>query len=164
MSGCRNYCKGCFQPETWDFDHGKPFTEETELRLLRLLAPSYINGLSVLGGEPFEPENQETLVPALRRIRERYPQKTIWVYTGCIYEQIVRPGSRVNCRYTESLLKCVDVLVDGPFVEERKDISLVFRGSANQRILDVKKTRETGKAVLYDQGGLRGVREGGNRR
>lgn len=128
VSGCRRHCKGCFQPETWAFDYGKPFTHETETALLRLLEPDYIDGISILGGEPFEPENQEALVPFLTRLLGAMPHKTIWIYTGFVYEEL---------RGKSDLLRLVDVLVDGPFIEEQRDISLRFRGSGNQRLIDV---------------------------
>ena len=148
VSGCRNRCKGCFQPETWNFDYGKPYTQETEDALLQALAPSYVEGLTLLGGEPFEPENQRVLVQLLRRVRERYPEKNVWSYSGYTIEEI-RSGGHPHCEVSEEMLSMIDVLVDGKFVEELKDISLKFRGSANQRILDVKKTLEKNEIVLY---------------
>ena len=144
VSGCRNHCPGCFQPETWSFTHGQPFTEETETQLLSLLAPSYIAGLSVLGGEPFEPENQIALLPFLRRVRTQYPEKTIWCYTGFVYETLLREECRGHCEHTASILELLDVLVDGPFVETEYDISLRFRGSRNQRLIALGETRRTG--------------------
>ena len=128
VSGCRNHCKGCFQPETWDFDYGKPFTKETEDEIISALRPSWIQGLSILGGEPMEPENQEVLVPFLERVKAELPDKDIWLYSGYKYEALL--GSK--------LLPLVDVLVDGPFIEAEKDISLSFRGSRNQRIIHLK--------------------------
>ena len=151
VSGCGNRCKGCFQPQTWAFDYGKPFTEETEQRLLALLSPGYINGLSLLGGEPFEPENQRALLPFLRRVREAYPGKTIWAFSGFTYEQLLDPGSRARCDCTDELLNLLDVLVDGPFVERLHDISLRFRGSSNQRLIDLNETRRAGRLVLWDK-------------
>ena len=150
VSGCTHRCKGCFNPDQWDFAYGEPFTREVEDRLLESLAPDFISGLSVLGGEPMEPENQRALLPFLRRVRERFGTgKTIWVYTGCVLEELL-PGSRdrndaplLSSRWrteaTDELLSLVDVLVDGPFVEELKDISLQFRGSSNQRIIRLKE-------------------------
>lgn len=158
VSGCRNHCKGCFQPETWDFTYGKIFTDETERKILGQLAPIYINGLSLLGGDPFEPENQQRLAPFLRRVKDAYPKKSIWAYTGHIYEQIVRDGSKTHCDATDTMLSCIDVLVDGPFIEARKDISLRFRGSSNQRIIDVKKTQCAGHVVLKSGMGDRRAR------
>ena len=125
VSGCRNHCKGCFQPETWDFDYGQPFTEETEKEIIKALRPSWIQGLSILGGDPMEPENQEALLPFLRSTKEELPGKDVWLYTGYRLEDV--SGS--------PLLPYVDVVVDGPFVEAEKDISLAFRGSSNQRII-----------------------------
>ena len=148
VSGCRNRCPGCFQPQTWDFGYGRPFTAETEEELLSLLAPDYINGLSLLGGEPFEPENQRALLPFLRRVRERYPRKDIWCFTGFLYEDLLAGEGRPRCEATEELLALLDVLVDGRFVEAQKDISLRFRGSANQRLIDLRATRQRGELVL----------------
>ena len=152
VSGCTNGCKGCFQPETWAFDYGRPFTAETEAELLALLAPDYINGLTLLGGDPFEPENQRALLPFVRRVRETYPRKTIWAFTGFLYEALLTDGSHPRCEATDALLGAVDVLVDGPFVERLHDISLRFRGSSNQRVIDLNKTRESGAVVLWSDG------------
>lgn len=139
VSGCRNCCKGCFNPETWDFSYGTPYTEETERYIIELLKPSYINGLSLLGGEPFEPENQRELVGLLKKIRTEYPEKDIWCYTGYVYEQDLTKGGRKYTEVTDELLSYVDVLVDGQFIEEQKDLTLAFRGSSNQRILHLRK-------------------------
>ena len=141
VSGCTNRCKGCFQPETWDFCYGEPFTGETEERLLCMLRPAYIRGLTVLGGEPFEPENQLVLAPFVRRVREAFPAKDVWCYTGCVYERDLLAPSRWRTAVTDGLLADIDVLVDGPFVESLKDISLQFRGSSNQRILRLAEGR-----------------------
>ena len=149
VSGCTNRCPGCFQPETWDFAYGEPFTDQTEQTLLDMLAPGYINGLTLLGGDPFEPENQRTLVPFLHRVRQTYPGKTVWAFTGFVYEDLLRDGSHARCEVTDEMLGMIDVLVDGPFVERQKDISLRFRGSANQRLIDMNRTRETGEVVLW---------------
>ena len=151
VSGCTNHCKGCFQPQTWDFGFGKPFTEETEETLLRLLAPAYVNGLTLLGGEPFEPENQRALLPFLRRVREQYPQKTIWGFSGFTLDQLQTAGSHPRCEATDEMLSLLDVLVDGRFVEEKHDISLRFRGSSNQRLIDMNETRRRGEIVLWDK-------------
>lgn len=141
VSGCTHHCKGCFNPDQWSFDYGEPFDEKAEDTVLGLMAPSYIAGLSILGGEPMEPENQRALVPFLRRLRDRFGlSKTVWVYTGCVLEtQLKAGGSRWRTEVTDEFLTLIDVLVDGPFVEEKKDISLKFRGSSNQRIIDIKK-------------------------
>ena len=151
VSGCTNRCEHCFQPETWDFQYGQPFTQETEEKLLALLEPDYINGLTLLGGEPFEPENQRALLPFLRRVRARYPQKTIWAFSGFTLEELRTPGSHPHCEATEPMLEIIDVLVDGRYVEAKKDISLRFRGSSNQRLIDMVRTREQGRIVLWDQ-------------
>lgn len=147
VSGCRHHCKGCFNAETWDFQYGEPFTENTELRIMKLLEPDYIQGLSLLGGEPFEPENQKVLAAVLRRIREKYPQKDVWCYTGYLYDVDLIPGGKVFTDVTKEMLSYIDVLVDGEFVEEQKDLSLVFRGSRNQRILLLGKARTEGVEV-----------------
>ncbi len=149
VSGCTNRCEGCFQPETWDFNYGEPFTAETEGRILNLLAPSYINGLTLLGGDPFEPENQRALTPFLRRVRALYPDKTVWAFTGFLYEDLLRDGSHPRCEVTDEMLSLIDVLVDGPFVQRLKDISLRFRGSSNQRLIDLSMTRETGQITIW---------------
>ena len=148
VSGCTNHCKNCFQPQTWDFEFGQPFTAETEEQLLAMLRPDYINGLTVLGGEPFEPSNQRALLPFLRRVRETYPEKNIWCFSGFTYEELKTEGSHPRCEVTDEMLDQLDVLVDGRFVEELKDISLRFRGSSNQRLIDMKKSREAGELVL----------------
>ena len=150
VSGCTRRCKNCFNPETWSFDYGKPFTPEVEEELLRALEPSYINGLTVLGGEPFEPANQQALLPFLRRVRGCFPQKDIWCYTGCTLDRDLVPGGSHYCGATGELLRCVDVLVDGAFVEELKDITLRFRGSSNQRLIDLNRTRASGAVVLWE--------------
>ncbi|MCF2682099.1 anaerobic ribonucleoside-triphosphate reductase activating protein [Faecalicatena contorta] len=139
VSGCRHHCKGCFNSETWDFQYGNPYTKETEEEIIRLLKPDFIQGFTLLGGEPFEPENQVELVKLLKRIRETYPKKDIWCYSGYLYDVDMIPGGKVYTEVTEEMLSYIDVLVDGKFVEELKDITLVFRGSSNQRILHLKE-------------------------
>ena len=148
VSGCTNHCKNCFQPQTWDFGYGQPFTEETEAELLRLLSPRYIRGLTLLGGEPFEPENQRALLPFLRKLRRELPEKTVWAFTGFTWEELHTEGSHPRCEVTDELLSLIDVLVDGRYVEELKDIGLRFRGSSNQRLLDLNATRASGKLTL----------------
>lgn len=148
VSGCTNHCKNCFQPQTWDFDFGEPFTEETEERLLEMLKPDYINGLTLLGGEPMEPQNQRALVPFLKRVREAYPNKNIWCFTGFTYEVLKTDGSHPRCEVTDEMLSLIDVLVDGRYVDELKDLTLQFRGSSNQRLIDMVKTRENGEVTL----------------
>ncbi len=135
VSGCTHRCKGCFNSSTWDFAAGDPFTPGVEERILALLEPGYIKGLSLLGGEPFEPENQAVLAPFLRRVRGRHPGKDVWCYTGCVLERDLLAPSRWRTEVTDDMLSSIDVLVDGPFVEALKDVSLAFRGSSNQRIL-----------------------------
>ncbi len=149
VSGCTNACKGCFQPETWDFCYGKPYTEETEQEILSAMDHPWIAGFTSLGGEPFEPSNQEVLVKLFKKIRETYPDKTIWSYSGFVYDKDLVPGGRRYTAVTDEMLSYLDVLVDGPFVLEKKNISLAFRGSENQRVIDMKKTLREGKVVLY---------------
>ena len=140
VSGCTRRCPGCFNAEAQAFDYGKPFTTAVEDEILDALAPGHIAGLTVLGGEPMEPENQRALLPFLRRVRDRFGDvKTVWVYTGCVLETELKAESRWRTEVTDELLSLVDVLVDGPFVEELKDISLKFRGSSNQRIIDLRR-------------------------
>ena len=152
VSGCRHHCRECFNSETWNFDFGVPFTEETEDEIIESLKPDYIDGLSLLGGEPFEPENQRVLVPFLVMLREKFPDKTVWCYTGFTIEQILgksEPKSRAATDVSNEMLSLIDVLVDGPYVESLHDISLKFRGSSNQRVIDMKKSIESNKIVLY---------------
>ena len=150
VSGCTNHCKNCFQPQTWAFDYGRPFTKATEDELLAMLAPSYINGLTLLGGEPFEPDNQRALLPFLRRVRALLPEKNIWSFTGFTWEQLHTDGSHPRCEVTDELLSLLDVLVDGRYEETLHDISLRFRGSSNQRIIDVPATLQSGTLTLWD--------------
>lgn len=151
VSGCTNHCENCFQPETWDFDYGKEFTSETEDELLKLLSPSYIAGLTVLGGEPFEPSNQRALLPFLKRVRETFPSKTIWIYSGFTFEQLLNRNEHCSCEATREILSICDVLVDGRFINSLKDITLLFRGSSNQRLIDLKETLKTDKIKLWTQ-------------
>ena len=157
VSGCTHHCPGCFNEDTWDFCYGKEYTEATEKEILQALEPGYINGLSLLGGEPFEPQNQEVLVRLLRKVRERYPQKDIWCYSGYLFDRELLGESRARCGYTDEMLSMLDVLVDGRFVESLKDITLVFRGSSNQRLIDVKKSLKAGSFVLWEPKIKRGV-------
>ena len=150
VSGCTHFCKGCFNSEAWDFNYGQPFTTEVEEELLEALAPSWIDGLTLLGGEPMEPQNQRALLPFLKRIKEMYPKKTIWCFSGYTLEDELLKDSRARCEVTDEMLSLIDVLVDGEFVEELKDISLRFKGSSNQRLIDLKPTLATGKAVIWD--------------
>ena len=151
VSGCRHHCKGCFNSETWDFQYGVPFTEETQDKILELLKPGYIQGFTLLGGEPFEPENQRALLPFLQKVREKYPQKDIWCFSGFTWEELRTEGSHSRCECTDGMLSCLDVLVEGRFVEAEKDISLRFRGSRNQRILDVPRSLRSGAPVFWEE-------------
>ncbi len=151
VSGCRNHCKNCFSQQTWAFDFGEPFTEETKKELIEELAPSHITGLTILGGEPFEPENQKDLLPLIRAVREALPAKTIWMYTGFTFEEL-HGDTRGNCgELTQEILSNIDVLVDGRFIEEKKNLRIRFRGSENQRIINMKETLQTGKLVLMNE-------------
>ena len=142
VSGCTHHCKGCFNEVAWAFDAGEPFTEEVAERIFSSLEPDWIAGLSLLGGEPFEPVNQRALVPFLREYKRRFPKKDLWCWTGYLYENdLVSPQGRARCEVTDEFLSMIDVLVDGPFVEAQKDISLRFRGSGNQRIIELRKNR-----------------------
>jgi len=141
VSGCRHHCEGCFNPQTWGFSYGNRFTDETKENIMNLLKPDYVRGFSLLGGEPFEPENQQVLAPFLKEIVERYPNKDIWCYSGYTFDVDMVPGGSIYTEYTNQMLDCIDVLVDGEFVLAKKDITLKFRGSSNQRVIDVKKSR-----------------------
>ena len=149
VSGCTNHCPDCFQPQTWDFHYGKPFTDDTRAEIFAELDKPYINGLTVLGGEPFEPENQRALLPFLKKVRERFPKKNIWCYTGYLFDKELLGESRARCECTDEMLSLIDVLVDGEFVQELYSVALAFRGSENQRIIDVKKSLETGEIVWH---------------
>ncbi len=149
VSGCTRHCKNCFNGIAWDFNYGKPFDEAAQEEILRLLSPDYIAGLSLLGGEPFEPSNQRALLPFVKKVRARFPKKNIWCYTGYTYRDGGIEEEQASCEVTRELISLFDVLVDGRFVEELKDIRLRFRGSANQRVIDVKRSLESGSVVLY---------------
>ena len=148
VSGCRHHCKNCFNYEAWDFSFGEPYTEGTEQKILESLAPDYISGLSVLGGEPMEPENQAGVLALVKKVKELFPQKTVWIYSGFTWEELMQ-GSRAATPLVREILQYTDVLVDGRFVEEKQNISLIFRGSENQRVIDVQKTLASGKIALY---------------
>lgn len=150
VSGCTHHCKGCFNPETWDFTYGSEYTEAAEREIINALEPDYIDGLTLLGGEPMEKVNQRRLLPLLKKVKKLYPNKTIWCYTGYTLETELLSDSRARCECTDELLSFIDVLVDGEFVEEKKNISLRFRGSSNQRLIDMKKTLEAGETVLWE--------------
>lgn len=150
-SGCTNRCEGCFQPETWDFCYGKEYTKETEDQLIQMLTNPNIQGLTLLGGDPFEPSNQRTLITLLRRVKQELPTKDVWAYTGFVYDQDLLEGQRKHTEVTDEMLSYIDVLVDGPFVIDEKDISLYFRGSTNQRVIDMPKTLKSGSVVIYHE-------------
>ena len=151
VSGCTHHCKGCFNPESWNFNYGQPFTEATQEHLLELLENEHIRGLSLLGGEPFEPENQRELLPFVRNFKALYPAKTVWCYSGYTWEQLTgKEPSPARCEVTDELLALLDVLVDGRFVQAEHDISLRFRGSRNQRLLDVPKSLAAGQPVWWE--------------
>ena len=148
VSGCTHRCKNCFNKEAWDFSYGEPFNENVENQILEMLAPSYIKGLSLLGGEPFEPQNVDGLLPLMRKV-VTLKDKDVWAYSGYTLEQLLaREGN--DGKKTRELLCYIDILVDGPFIEEKKSLRLKFRGSSNQRIIDVKKTLESGIITLAD--------------
>lgn len=150
VSGCTHHCKGCFNEMTWDFRYGRKFTKEDIEKIIKLLEPSYIAGLTLLGGEPMEYRNQQGLLPLLRRVKEQYPEKTIWCYTGYLYDKDILNDFCGKWEETREMLSYLDVIVDGEFVEAQKDISLRFRGSSNQRIIDVKKSREAAEIVMWE--------------
>ena len=151
VSGCTHRCKNCFNEVAWDFAYGNPFDAEIQEKIMRELASGYIEGLSLLGGEPLEPQNQEALYPFIKHVRNTYPNKTIWCYTGYVFDakRGILKEKHKNTKYTKELISMFDVLVDGPYIEKLKDIRLKFRGSSNQRVIDVQKTLETGECILY---------------
>lgn len=151
VSGCTHHCKNCFNSIAWDFLYGKPFTQETEEMLFNMLDHSYIAGLTLLGGEPLEPANQKGLISLLRKFREKFgDKKNIWCYTGYTFESDLLNASRARCDVTDEFLSYIDILVDGKFIEEKKDFRLKFRGSSNQRIIDVKKSLEQNETILFE--------------
>ena len=150
VSGCRHACPGCFNREAWDFDFGVPYTTAIEAEVLEALAPPFVEGLTLLGGEPFEPSNQRALVPFLEKVREQYPQKSIWSFSGFTLEELQTDGSHPRCEVTDRMLSLLDVLVDGRYVDELRNLSLRFRGSSNQRLIDMKATLREGSIVLWD--------------
>lgn len=144
VSGCRNHCKGCFSEQTWDFNYGKPYTEETKNEIIKSITPGYIKGITILGGEPFEPENQLEVLNLVKRIRQEFPQKSIWIYSGFLFEDLINENSksRGHTEHIKDILSNIDVLVDGKFDIELKNACIPYRGSSNQRIIDMKKTME----------------------
>ena len=151
VSGCRNHCKGCFNPETWDFNYGKPFTQEVEESIVKGLSPDYIMGFTLLGGDPFEPENAKVLAPFMKRLRAKYPDKSFWCFTGYDYERDLLTGKVGNYSDVMDILQTLDVLVDGRFEEPLKDLNLKFKGSSNQRTILVKQSLESDEVVLWDE-------------
>lgn len=147
VSGCNHHCKGCFNQCAWDFNYGKKFTEKEEQQIIDYMNHDYISGLSLLGGEPLEPRNQEGLLPLVKKVKEKFPNKDIWCYTGFDFEKDVVEKMAKNNETTRELLKYIDIIVDGKFEEDKKDLKLQFRGSSNQKIVDVKKSLQTGKIV-----------------
>ena len=160
VSGCTHRCPGCFNQEAWDFGFGKPFTQEVIDRILELLSPDFVSGLTLLGGEPFDPRNQESIVELLRQVKAKYPNKSIWAFSGYLFDKDILSGRLGDPAVTREYLSCLDVLVDGPFIEAQKNLSLRFRGSANQRLIDVPKSLKTGSVVLWEdwQGDGRGLK------
>ena len=150
VSGCTHCCEGCFNSQTWDFNFGKPFTEETEEEILKAMSPSNISGFTLLGGEPFEPQNQKVIVELLRKIKKAYPDKNIWCYTGYLFDRDLLGESRARCEYTDEMLSMIDVLVDGEFIAEKRNLMLNFRGSSNQRIILVQQSLKEEKVVLSE--------------
>ena len=160
VSGCTHRCKGCFNEVAWDFDYGQPFTQETIEEILNMLAPPHIAGITLLGGEPFEPQNQPALLDLLRQIKLKMPEKSIWAFSGYLFEKDILAGRLGPKEITQEFVSYLDVLVDGPFILEKKDLMLRFRGSSNQRLIDVKASLQTGTTVLWNdwQGQERGLK------
>lgn len=160
VSGCTHHCPGCFNEVAWDFAYGQPFTEETIQKLLAMLRPRYIRGLTLLGGEPFEPENQPGIVELLRRIKQEMPEKSIWAFSGYLFDKDILSGRLGDWEITKEYLSYLDVLVDGPFIESKKNLSLRFRGSENQRLIDVPSSLAAGEVIFWQdwQGEGRGMK------
>lgn len=160
VSGCTHRCKGCFNEVAWDFDYGQPFTQETIDEILKMLEPPYVTGITLLGGEPFEPQNQPALLDLLRQIKAKLPEKSIWAFSGYLFEKDILAGRLGPKEVTQEFVSYLDVLVDGPFVLDKKDLTLRFRGSSNQRLIDVKESLKAGETVLWDdwQGQERGLK------
>ena len=160
VSGCTHHCKGCFNEVAWDFNYGKSFTQETIDSILQMLAPDYVQGLTLLGGEPFHPQNQPAIVELLRQIKAQYPQKSIWAFSGYLFDKDILAKKLGPWEITEEYLSYLDVLVDGPFVEGKKDLRLRFRGSSNQRIINIPASLQTGEVVLWEdwQGHGKGIK------
>jgi anaerobic ribonucleoside-triphosphate reductase activating protein len=157
VSGCTHHCKGCFNEVAWDFDYGTPFTQETIDSILQMVGQPHIKGLTLLGGEPFEPQNQPAVVDLLRQLKAKYPEKSIWAFSGYLFDRDILSGRLGD---TSEYLSYLDVLVDGPFVEAKKNLSLRFRGSENQRLIDVPASLNRGETVLWQdwQGERKGLK------
>ena len=149
VSGCTHHCLGCFNEEAWDFEYGQPFTQETIDSILNMLKPTHIKGLTLLGGEPFEPQNQPAVVELLRQVKANYPEKTIWAYSGYLFDKDILAGRLGPREITDEYVSYLDVIVDGRFVQSKKNLSLRFRGSENQRLIDVKASLKAGEVVLW---------------
>ena len=160
VSGCTHRCKGCFNQEAWDFDFGQPFTQAVIDQILDDLSPSFVKGLTLLGGEPFEPQNQGAIVELLRQVKEKYPEKSIWAFSGYLFDRDILSGRLGDPAVTAEYLSYLDVLVDGPFIESKKNLTLRFRGSENQRLIDVPASLKSGTVVLWQdwQGDGRGLK------
>ncbi|MCI8655201.1 MAG: anaerobic ribonucleoside-triphosphate reductase activating protein [Clostridia bacterium] len=150
VSGCNHHCKGCFNPQAWNFDYGNKFTEEEEEKIMKQLENPYVSGLSILGGEPLEYENQKGLLPLVKKVKEKYPEKNIWCYTGYTFDNDVVSNMFENWPETKELVSYIDVIVDGKFDESKKDLNLKFRGSSNQRVIDVQKSLKENKVILQN--------------
>ena len=161
VSGCTHKCKGCFNEVAWDFDYGEPFTQETIDAIIAMLRPGYIKGLTLLGGEPFDPRNQPAIVELLRQVKKELPEKSIWAFSGYLFEKDILAWRLGPREITEEYLNDLDVLVDGPFIESKKNLSLRFRGSENQRLIDVPASLKMGQTILWNdwQGEGKGLRK-----
>ena len=160
VSGCTHRCRGCFNEVAWDFQYGEPFTQDTVESIIRMLSPSHVKGLTILGGEPFEPENQPPVLELLRQVKNKFPEKSIWAFSGYLMDRDILAGRLGPWEITREYLSYLDVLVDGPFILEKKDLSLRFRGSSNQRLIDVPATLKNNAIVLWEdwQGNGRGLK------
>ncbi len=160
VSGCTHHCKGCFNEVAWDFHYGEPFTQEVAESILDMVGQAHIKGVTLLGGEPFEPQNQPVLLDLLRQIRAKYPEKSIWCFSGYLFDRDILPGKLGDPAITREMISYIDVLVDGPFIQEKKDLTLRFRGSSNQRLINIPASLEKGEIVLWEdwQGNARGLK------
>lgn len=160
VSGCTHRCPGCFNEEAWDFGYGEPFTQETIDLILKMLEPNHVKGLTLLGGEPFEPQNQPEILKLLRQVKEKYPDKSIWAFSGYLFDEDILSYRLCDAEITKQILGYLDVLVDGPFVAAKRDLNLRFRGSSNQRLIDVPASLNNGEIILWEdwQGNERGMK------